>query len=72
MSKESELQRLRRDVSVKTSQIRCMDENLQQVKSQLDSKSDIGMTCNFVICIVQEALMPVIFIYIYFLWSRDT
>lgn len=65
-SKESELQRLRRDISVTTSQMSRMEENLQHVKSQLESKSDIGMMDNFVICIVQKVLMSVILIYICF------
>lgn len=60
MSKESELQRLRRDIAAKTSQISRMDENLQQVKSQLNSKKDIGMTYNFVNC---NVFMSVILIY---------
>ncbi|XP_044076253.1 coiled-coil domain-containing protein 18 isoform X2 [Siniperca chuatsi] len=41
VSKESELQRLRRDIAVKTSQISRMEENLQRMKSQLNSKSDM-------------------------------
>lgn len=49
MTKESELQHLSTDVSVKTSQLRCMDEDLQHMKNQLDSKSDIGMMCTSVI-----------------------
>lgn len=46
-SKESELKRLRRDVSVRTSQMSHMEENLQHVKIQLESKSDIGVMDNF-------------------------
>ncbi|KAF3699148.1 Coiled-coil domain-containing protein 18 Sarcoma antigen NY-SAR-24 [Channa argus] len=41
VSKESELQCLRRDVSVKTSQISCMEESLQHVKGQLNCKSNM-------------------------------
>uniref|UniRef100_A0A3Q4M603 Coiled-coil domain containing 18 n=1 Tax=Neolamprologus brichardi TaxID=32507 RepID=A0A3Q4M603_NEOBR len=41
VSKESELERLRKDVGVKTSQISCMEESLQHIKSQLISKNDI-------------------------------
>lgn len=47
VSKESELERLRKDVGVKTSQISCMEESLQHIKSQLISKNDIGKTCLF-------------------------
>lgn len=47
LSKESELQRLRRDVMVKTSQISSMEESLQHTMSQLDSKSDMGMLRSF-------------------------
>lgn len=47
VSKESELQRLRRDVTVKTSQISRMEENLRHTISQLDSKSDMGMLHRF-------------------------
>ena len=43
VSKESELQRLRRDVATKTSQVSRMDESLQHLKSQLDSKTDRGV-----------------------------
>ncbi|KAM9791621.1 scinderin like b isoform 1-T2 [Syngnathus typhle] len=41
VSKESELQRLRKDVTVKTSQISVMDKNLQQTRSALESKNDL-------------------------------
>ncbi|XP_062284878.1 coiled-coil domain-containing protein 18 isoform X1 [Scomber scombrus] len=41
VSKESELQRLRWDVTAKTSQISRMEESLQQTKSLLDSKSEM-------------------------------
>ncbi|KAF3858777.1 hypothetical protein F7725_011978 [Dissostichus mawsoni] len=43
VSKDSELHRLQRDVTVKTSQISCMDESLQQLRSLLNSKSDTVM-----------------------------
>ncbi|XP_061797230.2 coiled-coil domain-containing protein 18 [Nerophis lumbriciformis] len=42
VSKELELQRLRRDVAVKTSEISNMDMHLQQTRSQLESKSDLA------------------------------
>ncbi|XP_034411805.1 coiled-coil domain-containing protein 18 isoform X2 [Cyclopterus lumpus] len=42
-SKDSELQRLRKDVHDKISQVSRMDESLQHMKKQLDSKSDTGM-----------------------------
>ncbi|XP_053185559.1 coiled-coil domain-containing protein 18 [Scomber japonicus] len=41
VSKESELQRLRRDVTAKTSKISRVEESLQQTKSLLDSKSEM-------------------------------
>lgn len=41
VSKDSELQRLRKDVNDKTSHISRLDENLQHIKRQLDSKSDM-------------------------------
>ncbi|XP_061775837.1 coiled-coil domain-containing protein 18 isoform X2 [Nerophis ophidion] len=41
VSKELELQRLRRDVAVKTSEISNMDVHLQQTRSQLETKSDL-------------------------------
>ncbi|XP_061550593.1 coiled-coil domain-containing protein 18 isoform X1 [Phycodurus eques] len=41
MSKESELQSLRKDVTIKTSQISIMDKNLQQTKSLLENKNDL-------------------------------
>ncbi|KAM7379087.1 hypothetical protein PAMP_004661 [Pampus punctatissimus] len=41
VSKESELQCLRRDVVTKTSKINRMEESLQQTKSLLDNKSDM-------------------------------
>lgn len=46
-SQQSELQFLRKDVSVKTSQIGHMEKSLQLVKRQLESKSDTGMTYIF-------------------------
>lgn len=42
-SKDSELQRLRKDVDDKMRQVRCRDESLQHMKKQLDSKSDTGI-----------------------------
>lgn len=45
VSKDSELHRLQRDVTVKTSQISCLDESLQQLSSLLNSKSDMGTFC---------------------------
>ncbi|TNN69827.1 Cytoskeletal protein Sojo [Liparis tanakae] len=42
-SKESELQRLRKDVDDQACQVRCRDESLQHMKKQLDGKSDAGM-----------------------------
>lgn len=62
-SKESELQRLRREVSVKTLQIAHMEESLQDTRNQLDSKSDMGRTRNFIVSIVQETLISVVFIF---------
>ncbi|XP_061150911.1 coiled-coil domain-containing protein 18 [Syngnathus typhle] len=41
VSKESELQSLRKDITVKTSQISVMDKNLQQTRSALESKNDL-------------------------------
>ncbi|XP_061654684.1 coiled-coil domain-containing protein 18 isoform X2 [Phyllopteryx taeniolatus] len=41
MSKESELQSLRKDVTIKTSQMSIMDKNLQQTKSLLENKNDL-------------------------------
>ncbi|XP_058484472.1 coiled-coil domain-containing protein 18 isoform X2 [Solea solea] len=41
VSKESELQRLRRDVFTQASQIKHMEESLQQTKTNLTSKSDM-------------------------------
>lgn len=59
VSKESELQRLRRDVAAKTSQISRMDESLQHMRSQLDSKSDMGTLhsfCYFTYCRREETI----------------
>lgn len=47
VSKESELQRLRRDVASKASQIIRLEESLQHMKSQLDSKTDMCMSHSF-------------------------
>nr|XP_020471831.1 coiled-coil domain-containing protein 18 isoform X2 [Monopterus albus] len=41
VSKESELQRLRREVTVQTSQVSRMEESLQHIRSQLDSKNNM-------------------------------
>lgn len=41
-SKESELQSLRKDVTIKTTQIGVMDKNLQQTRSLLENKNDLG------------------------------
>ncbi|XP_051944107.1 coiled-coil domain-containing protein 18 isoform X1 [Hippocampus zosterae] len=40
-SKESELQSLRKDVAVKTTQISVMDKNLRQTRSLLENKNDL-------------------------------
>ncbi|XP_019733265.1 coiled-coil domain-containing protein 18 [Hippocampus comes] len=40
-SKESELQSLRKDVTIKTTQISVMDKNLQQTRSLLENKNDL-------------------------------
>ncbi len=56
VSKESELQRLRRDVAAKVSQISRMDESLQHMKSQLDSKSDMGTSHSFCYLIFAEKI----------------
>lgn len=42
LSKELELQRLRRDVANKASQISRMEENLHRSRTELDSKSSLG------------------------------
>ncbi|XP_068458861.1 coiled-coil domain-containing protein 18 [Clinocottus analis] len=42
-SKDSELQRLRKDVNDKVFQVSCMDKTLQHTKKQLNSKSDMVM-----------------------------
>lgn len=42
LSKELELQRLRRDITNKTSQISHMEENLHRIKTELDSKTNLG------------------------------
>lgn len=47
VSKDSDLQRLRRDVVVKASQISRMEESLQHTRSQLHSKSDMSMFLPF-------------------------
>lgn len=41
--KELELQRLKRDVAIKASQISCMEESLHCMKNKLDSKTDLGV-----------------------------
>ncbi|XP_077393979.1 coiled-coil domain-containing protein 18 [Festucalex cinctus] len=41
LSKELELQSLRKDVTVKTTQISIMDSNLQQTRSLLENKNDL-------------------------------
>ncbi|XP_077581432.1 coiled-coil domain-containing protein 18 [Stigmatopora nigra] len=41
LSKESELQSLRKDVTIKTSQIIVMDKNLQQTRTMLENKNDL-------------------------------
>ncbi|XP_069568595.1 coiled-coil domain-containing protein 18 isoform X1 [Brachyistius frenatus] len=43
LSKESELEHLKKDVAIKTSQISCMDESLQHIAGQLITKSDMIM-----------------------------
>lgn len=42
LSKELELQRLRRDITSKASQIGRMEENLHRMKTELDGKSNLG------------------------------
>lgn len=42
LSKELELQHLRRDITNKTSQISRMEENLHRIKTELDSKTNLG------------------------------
>lgn len=42
LSKELELQHLRRDITNKTSQISCTEENLDRIKTELDSKTNLG------------------------------
>lgn len=42
VSKESELEHMRRDVSMKMAQIGDLEESLQHVKSQLITKSSLG------------------------------
>lgn len=42
LSKELELQRLRKDIANKASQISRMEENLHRTRTELDSKSSLG------------------------------
>lgn len=42
LNKELELQRLRRDVNNKTSQISHLEENLHRIKTELDGKTNLG------------------------------
>lgn len=42
LSKELELQRLRRDITSKTAQISRMEENLHHINTELDSKTNLG------------------------------
>ena len=44
VSKESELEHLKRSVSIRTSQISGLEESLQSMRGQLISKSDTGQT----------------------------
>lgn len=41
---EQELQRLRKDASMKSSQLSCMEETLQQTQGLLEKKNDAGKT----------------------------
>lgn len=43
-SMEQELQRLRKDASMKSSQLSCMEETLQQTQGLLEKKNDAGKT----------------------------
>ena len=47
LSKESELQRLKRDLTAKTAQLSRMEESLRHLKSQLDCKADLGKSHSF-------------------------
>lgn len=42
LSKELELQRLKKDIINKSSQISCMEESLHRIQTQLDSKTNLG------------------------------
>lgn len=42
VTKELELKRLRRDVTLKASQISRMEENIHCMKKELDSKTELG------------------------------
>lgn len=43
VTKDLELQRLKKDVTIKTSQLKRMEENLCRMKDELDSKTDLGV-----------------------------
>lgn len=43
VTKDLELQRLKKDVTIKTSQLKRMEENLNRMKNELDSKTDLGV-----------------------------
>lgn len=63
MTKELELQRLRRDVATKTSQISCMQESLNSMKNELDSKTEMGKlqcSCSLALFFAEKSLNIII------------
>lgn len=45
VTKELELKRLRRDVTLKASQISRMEESFHCMKKELDGKTELGASC---------------------------
>lgn len=59
LSKDLELQRLRRDVTSKTSQISRLEESLHCMKNELDSKTNLGVStsfCSFTLVFAENSL----------------
>lgn len=64
LSKDLELQRLRIDVTSKTSQISRMEESLHCMRNELDSKTNLGVSnsfCSFTLVFAENSLKPLNF-----------